>query len=146
MTAAEVLARELDAVGPRVFTARGYRPGTITHVVLFRYGADVSGEERAEVARRFTALAESEREDGTTYIRSIRAGVQSSGEDAGHGFEMAFVVTFDSEGDRNFYVGEPVVADAAFYDARHAEFKRFAGPFLAPGGTGVLVFDFAAAD
>jgi hypothetical protein len=33
-----------------------------------------------------------------------------------------------------------VISDAAFFDAEHAEFKRFVGPLLAD----VQVFDFVA--
>jgi hypothetical protein len=44
-----------------------------------------------------------------------------------------------SQGDRNFYVGEPIVADPAHFDHEHAAFKAFVGPLLA----GAQVFDFA---
>ena len=55
--------------------------------------------------------------------------------------EQGFVVTFASAGDRNYYVGEPVISDSRFIDPVHADFKAFVGPLLAPGG--VLVFDVA---
>jgi hypothetical protein len=135
------LAAELREVGVEAFTSRGYRRRTVRHIVLFRYRSEVTPAQRAEVARRFEALAAAPR-DGAPYIESIVSGEQGSGEGAGHGFERAFVVTFSSEGDRNYYVGEPVHDDPDHLDAAHAEFKAFVGRLLQPGADGVLVFDF----
>lgn len=134
------LQEELRAVGASRFTASDYRPGTVTHIVLFRYAAEATDRERNEVATRFRALALTER-DGEPYIRSITSGPQLSGEGPPGGYDHAFIVTFASLGDRNFYVGEPVVTDPDCFDAVHADFKRFAGPFLA-AVDGALVFDF----
>ena len=85
------------------------------------------------------ALKQSTRAD-KPYTIDIIAGQQISGEAADGGFQQAFIVTFQSLGDRNFYVGEPIVTDPHYYDAQHAEFKTFVQPYLA--NDGVLVFDF----
>jgi hypothetical protein len=130
------LAAELASVGVARFTATDYGPGRVIHIVLFKYSDAATAAERAEVSRRFTALVSSER-DGRPYIRSIVAGPQLSGEVAPGGFEDGFVIEFESLGDRNFYVGEPVVADPEYFDHDHAAFKSFVGPFIA----GVQVFD-----
>ncbi|ROQ40666.1 stress responsive alpha/beta barrel protein [Frondihabitans sp. PhB188] len=135
------LTVELASVGPAAFTARDYRPTRVRHVVLFRFGPEATQEQRDEVTRRFRQLRHSVRPDGAPYIVSIDAGPQSSGENAGHGFEVGFVVTFASEGDRNYYVGAPVQSDPAFFDPEHAVFKEFVGPLLETGGRGALVFD-----
>ncbi|WP_432562728.1 Dabb family protein [Kineococcus sp. SYSU DK003] len=139
----EELKRQLAEVGPAAFTARDYRPGTVRHVVLFRYREEVTPEQEQEVLRRFRALAGSRREDGQPYVVSIEAGEQGSGEEVGHGFRHGIVVTFASEGDRNYYVGTPVVDDPAHADPEHAAFKEFVGPLLHPQD-GVLVFDITA--
>jgi hypothetical protein len=120
-------------------TDPGFRPGDLVHIVLFRLRDDATDEDRREVDRRFRALADSER-DGRRYIRSIRSGPQISPEGAGHGFELGFVVEFGSEGDRNWYLGRPFVAEGADFDEEHDAFKAFVGPLLAPEG-GALVFD-----
>ncbi|MBW4032939.1 MAG: Dabb family protein [Acidobacteria bacterium] len=130
--------RELTEVGVERFTARDYRVGPIIHVVLFRYRPDVSQAEKDEILSRFLALAETERA-GEPYIESIVGGPPMGGESAEAGFEYGFIVTFASAGDRNYYVGDPVISDTRFVDPVHADFKRFVGPFLSPGG--VLVFD-----
>lgn len=137
------LQQESRSVGLERFTARDYGPGPVTHIVLFAYRATTTPEQKAEVARRFHALADSPR-DGAPYIVSITSGAQISGETAPGGFEYGFVVTFASLGDRNYYVGEPVVTDPAFFDPVHHEFKSFVAPLLREGAEGVLVFDFAA--
>jgi hypothetical protein len=108
--------------------------------VLFRYRPEVSPADRQEFADRFLALAATPRH-GAPYIVSVVGGPPRGGEGAGGGFEQGFVVTFASEGDRNYYVGEPVFEDERHLDPVHAEFKRFVGPLLASDG--VLVFDIA---
>lgn len=130
---------ELNEIGAAAFTASSYRPGPVTHIVLFHYAETATADERAEVSRRFHELATTER-DGERYITSIESGAQLSGEVEPGGFDEAFVVRFASLGDRNFYVGEPIVTDPAFFDEPHARFKDFVAPLLAPDG--VLVFDF----
>ncbi|MCU1407467.1 MAG: hypothetical protein JWQ43_3770 [Glaciihabitans sp.] len=135
---------QVKELGTEAVTARDYRPGDIHHIVLFRFAGSTTEGQRHEVERRFRELAFTPHPDGTgPYIRSITAGAQSSGEGAAHGFELGFVVRFASEGDRNFYVGAPLVEDATLFDHRHAAFKEFVGPLLEADGNGVLVFDFA---
>ena len=116
-----------------------HRPGDLVHIVLFRLRDDATDADRREVDRRFRALADTER-DGRRYIRRIRSGPQISPEGQGHGYQLGFVVEFDSEGDRNWYLGRPFVAEDADFDPEHDAFKQFVGPLLAPEG-GVLVFD-----
>jgi hypothetical protein len=140
MSAADLLKSELAEVGPETFTSPAFKPGTLRHIVLFRYKEGTTDTQREEIRRRFLALGASER-DGKPYIVSIETGEQNSGEGADGGFEEAFLVTFRSEGDRNYYVGTPIVNEDAYFDPEHDKFKEFVGPFLAEKG--VLVFDFA---
>lgn len=133
------LRQELADVGAEVFTSRGYLPQLVRHIVFFRYRPEVTAVERDEIARRFRALAATRRADGATYIVSIEAGLQASGEGAGQEFDLGVVVTFSSVGDRNYYVGSPVIEDARFFDGSHDEFKRYAAPSL--DSAGVQVFD-----
>lgn len=99
-------------------------------------------EQVNEVARRFLDLASTDRQDGNPYIVSITGGTQISSEEGNHEFEYAFIVEFASLGDRNYYVGQPIVNDEQFYDSAHDAFKSFVGPLLRQGTDGVLVFDF----
>lgn len=126
------------------FTGPEYKPAVVRHLVLFRYKEDVSWEQRREVRRRFEALAELSKREGAPYIFSIETGRQASREGLDHGFEEAFIVSFRSEGDRNYYVGTPVVTDPQYFDPEHQKFKDFVEPLLAKDG--VLVFDFVVAD
>lgn len=140
---AERLDEELKKVGVDRFVDRNYKTGVVRHIVLFRYRETVSKEDRNEVTRRFLDLKRSLRK-GVPYIVSIEEGAQISGENADRGFEQAFVVTFGSQGDRNYYVGKPLVASPDFYDPAHQAFKEFVGKFLAPEG--VLVFDYSVSE
>lgn len=78
------------------------------------------------------------------YILSIETGSQNSGEGVDQNFEQAFIVTFKSEGDRNYYVGRGIVNKPGNFDIAHDEFKSFVGQFLRNpiDPSGVLVFDF----
>lgn len=135
------LVSEQARIGPARFTASDYKPARIRHIVMFRYKEGVSQAQREDVRDRFKALAQAARRDGARYIVSIETGAQISGEGLGLGFEDAFIVTFASEGDRNYYVGTPLVTNPRFFDPIHQSFKEYVGRFLADKG--VLVFDFA---
>ena len=142
-TAHEARPAAAPALTDAQLTARDHVPGLVHHIVLFRLRDDAAPADRDEVERRFRALADSPHPDGSgPYIRSLHAGRQSSPEGVGRGFELGFVLTFASEGDRNLYLGEPLIRDPARIDAQHAAFKELVGPLLAPDPHGVLVFDF----
>ncbi|GBQ84535.1 hypothetical protein AA0535_0522 [Asaia krungthepensis NRIC 0535] len=135
-----IAARQLAAqVGLAQFTAANWRPGLLRHVVMFRYKSGTTAAMRAEITMRFLRLAQdSRRPDGSHPVKSIEMGVQNSGEGADAGLQQAFIVTFASEGDRNFYVGKPVIMDPAWFDPAHEAFKNFAAPSIDK----VVVFDF----
>lgn len=143
VSAADRLKQELAQVGVDQFTSSRYKPGTVRHIVLFRYAAHVTQEQKDEAKRKFMALQTLCKRDGHKYIVSIDTGGEISGEGADQGLEQGFIVTFRSQGDRNFYVGQPVVTDSNFYDPHHQAFKDFVGPLLDQNGA--LVFDFAVA-
>ncbi len=126
-----------------IFTYEFYNPGLLYHVVLFRFDPSVSTATKDEVFRRFCDLRSCTRPDGDKpYIVLFDAGTPNiSLEGVGMGFEQAFVVAFKSEGDRNYYVGKPIVTNPLYFDPRHDAFKSFVQPLLADSG-GVLVFDY----
>ena len=126
----------------KAFTASSYRPGRTEHIVLFKYKEDISDEQKQLIKKKFMALKGASKRNGIPYIASIITGNQNSLEGLSKGYEQGFIVTFRSEGDRNYYVGTPVVADPQYYDPLHHEFKSFVEPFLNDGSNGVLVFDF----
>ncbi|MBS1066296.1 Dabb family protein [Gluconobacter kondonii] len=136
---AQQLAKQ---VGYAQFTAPDWRVGPVRHMVMFRYTKDSTTAQRAEVSGRFLHLAQdSRRADGKPVVASIETGFQNSGEGADAGLQQAFLVTFRSEGDRNYYVGKPVVTDVAFIDPAHEAFKEFAAPYLEK----VVAFDYPVA-
>lgn len=140
---AERLRHELERQGAARFTAADYLPGMVRHIVLFRYKDSASAVQRRDVAERFLALQTTCVRNSRPYIVAIEAGTQHSGEGASQDFEHAFLVTFGSQGDRNYYVGQPIVMDPAHYDQVHQAFKDFARPYLDVDG--VLIFDYTVA-
>lgn len=129
-------------IAEAISTSPDYKPGTVRHIVLFKYSDTVNSALRDRIKKRFLFLKESTRADGNRYITSIETGSQSSGEGLSAGFEQAFIVTFKSAGDRNYYVGSPLETDPRYFDRQHAAFKDFVGQYLAKDSP-VLIFDYA---
>jgi len=140
-TARDSLDKAQEAIGTQAFTATDYKPGTVQHIVLFRFKDSTTPAQIEAVSQRFLSLKDEATRDGKPYIVRLDSGRQNSGEGADQGYQQAFIVTFRSEGDRNYYVGTPVVSDPEFSDPAHARFKEFVGPLLAETN-GVLVYDF----
>lgn len=123
-------------------TAPHYRPGKIAHIVLFNFKPEVTTAEKQVAIERFLDLKQSAVRNGKPYISSIITGSQNSHEGLSMGFDQGFIVTFQSEGDRNYYVGIPLVTDPLYFDAKHNDFKKFIKPLLLDN-KGALVFDFS---
>jgi hypothetical protein len=136
----ERAAAVLAEVGPERFTARDLRPGVLRHIVLIRFRPTALVAEAEEVVRRFLALGHECVRDGEPYIESIETGPQLSIEGAGEGFDRAFLLTFSSEGDLNYYLGRPAVEAPGSFDPAHDAFKEFVGPFVDTAG--IVAFDF----
>ncbi|KAF2000141.1 hypothetical protein P154DRAFT_492191 [Amniculicola lignicola CBS 123094] len=95
----------------------------LTHIVLFQFKEEASSQAISELSQRFLAL-ENECIHPTskkTYIKSVSGGTDNSPEGAQNGSTHAFVVEFENEADRDYYVGE---------DPVHDEFKQLAGKIL----------------
>ncbi|ASC06812.1 hypothetical protein WSS15_19770 [Acetobacter pasteurianus] len=138
-TAAQATHALVKQIGEQRFTAPDFRPGTVRHMVMFQFRHTATTAERQEVTRRFLELAtHSRRPNGAPVVASLEAGPQNSGENADLGLDYGYLVTFRSEGDRNYYVGRPIVHTSGCFDPAHDAFKKFAAPFLA----NVVVFDF----
>lgn len=140
-SASDRMASEVMKVGEKTFTQENYKPGLVRHIVLFRYAHGISATTKREVMRRFLALKNKCLRNGKPYILAIEAGNQNSGEGADQELEQGFIVSFKSEGDRNYYVGHPIVTDRMFADPAHDAFKRYVGNKLDKNG--VIVFDFS---
>lgn len=136
------LLSECNAVGVARFTSATYKVGVIKHIVLLRYKSAVTLAQKEEVKRRFFDLKNTAQRHGKPYIDSIVGGEQRSGEGLDEGFDHGFIVTFQSEGDRNYYVGSPIVSVSPHYDYAHASFKKYILPLLDLEHGGALVFDF----
>ncbi|GBQ99535.1 hypothetical protein AA23498_3487 [Acetobacter nitrogenifigens DSM 23921 = NBRC 105050] len=138
--AAALAAQQLrDQVGLAAFTAPDFRPGTVKHMVMFELRPGATDAQRKMVVQEFLDLARlSRRPNGSTVVQSIETGLQDSGEGVDRGLQLGFLVTFKSQGDRNFYVGRPIVNDPAFFDAAHERYKQKVGALLQQ----VVVFDF----
>lgn len=139
--AARSVQKEAETVGPAAFTAPDYHPGLVRHMVMFRLKPGTTEAQRQMVISGFRDLASlSRRPDGTHVISALETGIQNSGEGADLGLQLGFLVTFRSEGDRNYYVGRPVVTRPGCFDPAHDHYKQTVGPYLEK----VVVFDYVA--
>ncbi|KIW10626.1 hypothetical protein PV08_11590 [Exophiala spinifera] len=108
-------------------------PGSpVVHIVLFRFYPTVSPEVRAEVSRKFMSLRSSCLSPVTRipYILSFTGGRDISVESLQKGYSHVFVLEFENEHDRNWYVNE---------DPAH---KRFGVDELTGVVEDVMVVDF----
>lgn len=136
------LTQDSKRVGVARFTASDYKPGQVRHIVLVRFKDGITPSQRQNIIQAFLDLQKQSLRNGKPYIHSIETGTQLSGEGASRGFEQAFIVTFGSEGDRNYFIGTPIVTDPHYYESAHAKFKDIFKPLLAENG--LISFDFAA--
>lgn len=129
-------------------TAPDYKPGLVVHIVAFKFKPKITKTQIDKVLSRFLNLRVECLRDGKPYISSISGGYADSMEGASQGKQIGVIVVFKSEGDRNYYVGQPVIdpAQTQFYDPAHLSFKKFVGPLLDEPAvpSGVFVFDFTA--
>lgn len=78
----------------------------------------------------------------STYVVSIEGGVPNSREGFQQGMEAAYLTTFTSVQDRDFFVGRPFTFP---FDPNHDRFKAFVGPALRlPIQTGLIVIDYVS--
>lgn len=99
--------------------------GKLRHVVAFKFKDSASEADIAKVEKAFREL-----KTKIPQIVSYEAGTNNSPENLNKDFKHAFILTFNSEKDRNEYLVHPA----------HKEFGKLLGPFLAD----VFVIDFWA--
>lgn len=95
----------------------------LRHIVLFSYHEGVEEGQKAELARRFSALPEK-----IPAVHDFECGRNNSPEGLAQGYEDGFLVTFLSEADREVYLPHPA----------HREFVAFLEPLVKDA----LVFDY----
>ena len=93
----------------------------VTHIVLFRYRSDIPWTALEAHFRDFASLKDTCLKDGKPYLLSIQMGKNTSWENFGKGMTHAFIIQFQSEGDRDYYL---------IHDQVHRRFSEQAGPFI----------------
>lgn len=121
---------EVQSLGPAAVTAPTFRPGLVKHIVLLRYRPTVSHERQAMIMQRFVALKSCTRGQ-RRYIVAIERAEQRGLEGTPSNFQQGFIVTFASEGDRNYFVGAPLITDPRYYDPQPAVFNEWVSSYLA---------------
>ena len=88
---------------------------SVQHIVLFKFKADATPEKIKEIVAAFEALPSK-----ISQIKDLKWGTNNSPENHAHGLTHAFILTFDSEKDRDAYLPHPA----------HAEFGKIVGPWI----------------
>lgn len=99
--------------------------GRLQHVVSFKFNEDATRAQIQEVEEAFAGLKDKIRE-----IHAFEWGTNVSPEQLDKGFTHCFIVTFQTEKDRDVYIDHP----------EHKEFVKLVGPVVAD----VFVIDFWA--
>ncbi|EDU49111.1 stress responsive A B barrel domain containing protein [Pyrenophora tritici-repentis] len=104
---------------------------TVVHIVLFEWKSTASPEQISEACTRMLALKEDciHPTSQKPYIKSFSGGKNISPEGKSGNFTHGFVVEFESEEDRDYYV---------IKDPAHLEFVKLAGEVASE----VNVFDY----
>ena len=97
----------------------------LRHVVLFSFKAASSASDIKKIEDAFAALP-----SRISEIKEFEWGLNNSPENLNQGFTHCFLVSFDSEKQRDIYLPHPA----------HKEFVQLLGPHLEK----VLVFDYWA--
>jgi len=95
----------------------------IIHIVLFEWKASTSHAQVEEACDRMLALKDKclSTSSQKPYIKSFSGGRNNSKEGHAGPFTHGFVVEFETEADRDYYVSE---------DPAHQDFIKFAGQIL----------------
>jgi hypothetical protein len=101
----------------------GGMKGKLKHVVAFKFKEGTSKEDIAKLEAAFKGL-----EKKIKVIKGFEAGMNNSPEGLNKGFTHGWILTFNSEEDRNSYLKHP----------DHEEFGKLAKSMLAD----VFVIDF----
>ena len=99
------------------------KTNSVQHIVLFKFKPEATPEKVAEIVAAFEALPSKIKE-----IKDFQWGTNNSPEKLNKGLTHAFILTFDSEKDRDAYLPHPA----------HKAFGTLAGPWFAD----VTVVDF----
>ena len=87
----------------------------LRHFVCFKYKAEASKEQIVEVEKAFAAL-----EKKINEIKGFEKGINNSPEGLNKGFKHCYLITFNSEKDRDVYLVHPA----------HKKFVELVGPVL----------------
>lgn len=101
------------------------KKGVVKHMVAFKFKDSATPEDIKKVETEFRGLKKKIKE-----INSLAAGTNNSPENLNKGFTHGFLLTFNSEEDRNTYLNHP----------DHKEFGKLAMDYVAD----VFVLDFTA--
>jgi len=118
-----VMLAALAVTGMAADAGKKKKAGAVKHVVAFKFKDSATKEEIANVEREFKALKKK-----IDVIRSLDWGHNISPENLNKGFTHGWVLTFDSEEDRNTYLHHP----------EHEKFATLAKSMIAD----VFVLDF----
>jgi hypothetical protein len=139
----------LLAQTPQQLTDPNYNPGVVKLIMTLRFNSTATAQQKQQAADSVAALINKCVRNGAKYIVDMQYGDQNSKENVERQMQVAFILTFKSEGDRNFFVGRPQITDATYYDPVHERFKNFSSPILQTGSTcgpnspdGLLLFSY----
>ncbi|WP_338872670.1 Dabb family protein [Spirosoma sp. SC4-14] len=94
---------------------KSMKNNVVKHIVLFKFKPETTPEKVKEIVAAFEALPSKIKE-----IKGFEWGTNNSPENHAHGLTHAFILTFDSEKDRDAYLPHPA----------HKEFGKVVGPWI----------------
>ena len=127
LLAVVLIAVSLNAVAADSGNPKNKKPGKVKHMVAFKFK---DGTSQADIDKLNAAFADLENK--IDVIRTFDTGKNNSPENLNKGTTHGYLLTFDSEADRDTYLNHPA----------HKEFGSMAGKILGD----VFVLDFTSGE
>jgi hypothetical protein len=127
LLAVVMIGMSLNAMAADSGNPKNKKPGKVKHMVAFKFK---DGASQADIDKLNAAFADLEKK--IDVIRTFDTGTNNSPEGLNKGTTHGYLLTFDSEKDRDTYLNHPT----------HKEFGAMAGKVLAD----VFVLDFTSGD
>ena len=127
LLAVVIVAVSLNAMAADSGNSKNKKAGKVKHMVAFKFK---EGTPQSEIDKLNAAFADLEKK--IDVIRSFDMGTNNSPEGFNKGTTHGYLLTFDSEKDRDTYLHHPI----------HKEFGSMAGKILAD----VFVLDFTSGE
>lgn len=152
LSALLIYSGTLPAKTPKELTSPNFLAGPVRLVMTLRFNTTATALQKQQAIDSVASMINKCVRNGNKYIMEMQYGNQNSNEPVRRNMEVAFILTFSSESDRDFFVGTPFITDTTLVDPVHHRIKKMLNPLLETGlacgpnsPKGLLLFSYVPA-